>query len=86
MPLAPPVNAADARSFHLLQELLREHPELEYEFQGDVEYCKGAVELAAHKVAELKPVIYRGWRKQLILWRAKLRSMGRKLRNLFHPS
>jgi len=80
------VNAADARSFHLLQEMLREHPELEYEFQGDVECCKKAVEVAAHKAAELKPVVYRGWRKHLILWQGKLRAIGRKLRNLFHRS
>jgi tetratricopeptide (TPR) repeat protein len=46
------VNAADARSFHLLQELLREHPELEYELQDDVECCQKALEVAAQKVAE----------------------------------
>jgi tetratricopeptide (TPR) repeat protein len=57
---ATQVNAADARSFRLLQELLREHPELDYEFQADVESCKKAVEFAAHTVAELKPVVYRG--------------------------
>jgi tetratricopeptide (TPR) repeat protein len=83
---AAQVNAADARSLRLLQEMLREHPELECEFQGDVECCKKVVELAAQKASELKPAVYRGWRKHLILWQAKLRSVGRKLRNLFHSS
>jgi tetratricopeptide (TPR) repeat protein len=82
---AAQVNAADARSLRLLLEMLREQPELECEFQGDVECCKKAVELAAQKASELKPV-YRGWRKHLILWQAKLRSVGQKLRNLFHSS
>jgi tetratricopeptide (TPR) repeat protein len=80
---ATQVNAADGRSLCLLQELLREHPELEYEFQGDVESCRNAVEFAAQKLAEAKPVVYRGWRKHLIIWQAKLRSVGRKVRKLF---
>lgn len=72
---ATQVNAADARSLKLLQQLLHEHPELEYEFQNDVELCQKAVEVAARKVAELRPTVYRGWRKQAILLWAKLRAV-----------
>jgi tetratricopeptide (TPR) repeat protein len=83
---ATQVNAADARSFRLLQELLRAHPELEFDFQDDVDCCQRAVEVAVQKLAESKPVVYRGWRKHLILWRGKLRCMGRTLRSLLHRS
>jgi tetratricopeptide (TPR) repeat protein len=82
---ATQVNAADPRSLRLLQELLREHPELEFEFQADVECCQKAVEVASRKLAESKPVIYRGWRKHLILWQGKLRSLARKVGGLFRP-
>lgn len=83
---ATQVNAADPRSLRLLQELLHEHPELEYEFQGDVECCQKAVEVAAQKVAKSKPVVYRGWRKHVILFQGKLRSLGCKVRKLFQSS
>ena len=66
------VDAADPRSFHLLEKLLKEHPELEFEFQEELEACGKAVEFAAQRVAERKPVIYRGWRKHLALWSAKI--------------
>ncbi len=75
---ATQANAADARAFRLLQELLKQHPELEFEFQDAVDCCQKAVELASQKVAELKPVVHRGWRKQLILLRAKLRSFAQR--------
>lgn len=71
---ATQVNAADARSFRLLEELLGEHPELAFEFQDEVDCCRKAVEVAAQKVAASQPVVYRGWRKHLLLWRARLRS------------
>jgi len=70
---ATQANAADARAFRLLQDLLKQHPELEFEFQGAVEYCQKAVEVAAAKAEELKPTIHRGWRKQLILLWSRLR-------------
>jgi len=83
---ATQANAVDARSFHLLRELLREHPELEYEFQGDVGCCEKAVDLAAKKAAEMKPAVYRGWRKLLILWQGKLCSVSRRLLNMARRS
>ena len=76
---ATQANAADARAFRLLQDLLRQHPELEFEFQGAVECCRKAVEFAAQKVAAFKPVVHRGWRKQVILLGAKLRVFVRRL-------
>lgn len=36
---ATQVNAADSRASHLLQELVRQHPELEYEFQDELAAC-----------------------------------------------
>jgi tetratricopeptide (TPR) repeat protein len=80
---ATQVNAADARSFHLLQELIGEHPELAFEFQDEVDCCRKAVEVAAQKVAAAKPVVYRGWRKRLILWQGKLRFLACKMRKVF---
>lgn len=73
------VNAADDRAFHLLRELLEEHPELEFEFESAAFSCERAVEAAARKVRELKPVVHRGWRKRVILFRAKLRALFRRL-------
>jgi tetratricopeptide (TPR) repeat protein len=67
-------NAADPRAFRLLEDLLKRHPELEYDFQDDVECCRKAIAVVAKKVEEFKPVVYRGWRKHLILLRSKLRS------------
>ena len=72
------VNAADARAFHLLEELLKRHPELEYEFQEEVDCCRKAIEVVAKKAAELKPVVYRGWRKQFVLLKARIRSLLRR--------
>jgi hypothetical protein len=76
------MNAADARSLHLLRDLIRERPELEYEFQSEVECCQKAVEVAAQKIEEARPVVHRGWRTHLILWQGKLRAMGAELRKL----
>ena len=49
------VNAADPRAFHLLEELLKGHPELEQEFHADRECCREAVKLVAQKADALKP-------------------------------
>jgi len=70
---ATQANAADARAFRLLQDLLKQHPELEFEFQDAADCCQKAVEVAASKAQELKPTVYGGWRKQLILLWAWLR-------------
>ncbi len=77
---ATQANATDARAFRLLEDLLKQHPELEYDFQATLELCRHAVEVAARKAGEMKPVVHRGWRKQLILLQAKLRSMLRRWR------
>jgi tetratricopeptide (TPR) repeat protein len=76
---ATQVNAADDRAFRLLRDLLNDRPELEYEFEGAALSCQKAVEAAARKVQEMKPVIHRGWRKHLILFRAKARALFRRL-------
>lgn len=72
---ATQANAADPRAFHLLRDLLRDHPELEYEFRETVEACEKVVEAVGRKAQDLKPVVYRGWRKRLVLLRMKLRSL-----------
>ena len=76
---ATQVNAADGRAFHLLQELLDKHPELEFEFEDAAASCQEAVETAARKVQEMKPVVHRGWKKQFILFRVRVRAMLRRL-------
>jgi tetratricopeptide (TPR) repeat protein len=69
---ATQVNAADPRSLRYLEELVKQHPELEFEFQDKVESCRKAVEAVSKKAEELKPVIVRGWRKYLFLLRVKV--------------
>jgi hypothetical protein len=76
---ATQANAADARAFRLLQELLRKHPELEYEFEAVTDSCQKAVEVATKKAEELKPVVLRGWKKQLFLLRMRLRSIRKRI-------
>ena len=76
---ATQADAADARAFHLLQDLLRKHPELEYEFEAVAESCQKAVEFAAKHGEERKPVVLRGWRKHLFLLRMKLRSIWKRI-------
>jgi tetratricopeptide (TPR) repeat protein len=72
---ATQVNAADRRALRLLQNLLNEHPELAYEFEEISEICQKATEFAAKQAAEMKPVVYRGWRKRLVLFKMRLRSL-----------
>jgi tetratricopeptide (TPR) repeat protein len=76
---ATQVNAADGRALHLLQELLDKRPELEFEFENVAASCQKAVETAARKVQEMKPVVHRGWKKHLILFRVRVRAMLRHL-------
>jgi tetratricopeptide (TPR) repeat protein len=76
---ATQANAADARAFRLLQDLLRQHPELEYEFEAVAESCQKAVEVAAKKADEMKPVVLRGWRKHLFLLRMRLSSIRKRI-------
>ncbi len=76
---ATQVNAADSRGYHLLMELLKDHPELEYDFAIAAECCRKAVDAAARKVEAMKPVVHRGWRKRAYLLRAKIWAMIRNL-------
>jgi tetratricopeptide (TPR) repeat protein len=76
---ATQVNAADPRAFNLLTDLLKNHPELEYDFEAAAVCCRKAVETAAKKVEALKPVVHRGWKKRFILFRAKIWAMIRQL-------
>ncbi len=76
---ATQANAADGRAFRLLEELLKAHPELEYDFQDEVDCCRKAVEVAANKAQRMKPVVQRGWRRQLTLLQMKWRSMARRV-------
>ncbi len=78
---ATQVNAADPRALRLLQDLVKAHPELAYEFDQVAELCEKATDVAAKKATELKPVVYRGWRKRMVLLRARLRSIFQRFRN-----
>jgi tetratricopeptide (TPR) repeat protein len=70
--MATRVNAADGRSVGLLEELIQEHPELEFEFGVELENCRAAVEFAAGKVKEAQPKLLKGWRRDLALWRVRI--------------
>ncbi len=76
---ATQANAADRRAFRLLQDLLRQHPELEYEFAAAAESCQKAVEVAAKTAEEMKPVVLRGWKKHPFLLRMRLRSIRKRI-------
>src|SRR5580658_9654295 len=76
---ATQVNAADPRAFHLLMDLLKNHAELEYDFQPAASGCRKAVEAAARQVEAMKPVIHRGWKKRLFLVRTKVWGLVRLL-------
>src|SRR5882672_11900582 len=58
-------DASDSRSLKLLEELLTQHPNLD--FATELERCRQAVCLAADQCQAMQPVIYQGWRKHLIL-------------------
>ena len=75
---ATKVDAADPRSFKLLEQLLQNHPELEFEFGDRVDCCREAVQAVARKAEQLKPVVYKGWRKRLILLRENIRRFFRR--------
>jgi tetratricopeptide (TPR) repeat protein len=78
---ATQVNAADNRAFLLLRDLLRDHPELVFEFEAAAACCEKAVAAAALKLKEMQPIVHRGWRKHLILFSAKMRALFRHLWN-----
>jgi tetratricopeptide (TPR) repeat protein len=78
---ATQADASDARSLKLLEKLLEQRPELGFDFAAPLECCRKAVELAQQERALTpKPVIQRGWRKQLFLLRLRLSSWWRKVR------
>jgi len=78
---ATQANAADGRAFQLLEGLLKQHPELEYEFEDELECCRKAVEAVAQRAAELRPVVQKGWRKTLVLLRLRLQSALRRVKS-----
>jgi len=75
---ATQANASDPRAFRLLQDVLKEHPELEYDFQDEVDLCGKAIEVARTKAAESQPVVHRGWRKHWALLRMRIQSLFRR--------
>jgi tetratricopeptide (TPR) repeat protein len=78
---ATQANAADARAFNLLEELLEQHPELEFDFGQEVDCCRKAVAEVRKRAQQMQPVIHGGWRKQLFLLKMKIRSVWRRLRH-----
>jgi tetratricopeptide (TPR) repeat protein len=76
---ATQANAADPRASKLLEELLVEHPELEFEFADEAELCRKAVEVAAQHRIQLQPVVHAGFSRHLILLWAKCRELGRRI-------
>jgi len=74
------VNASDRRSLVLLTKLLADHPELEFEFAVEVEFCHQANNVAAGEAAKLQPIVHRGFRKRLFLARMKVRAFLKRFR------
>jgi tetratricopeptide (TPR) repeat protein len=70
-------NAADPRAMGLLRNLLKEHPELEYDFESQLSACESAVNAVAKEKEKLKPVVYRGWKKHLWVWWSKCKGLVR---------
>lgn len=76
---ATQANAADNRAFHLLERLLGEHPDLDYAFRDKLDCCREAVRLAEQEAQERAPKVYRGWKKNLVLWWSRLAAMIRPI-------
>jgi len=73
---ATQANAADPRALGLLENLLKLHPELENEFQDDLEFCRKAVAAVAK---ELDP------RNRLELYRKAVAAAAKELDARNHP-
>lgn len=73
------VNAADDRAFRLLEKLLADHPQLQFEFEADMECCREAIKVAAIKAESLRPVVHRGFKRRWILLKLRLAPMLKKL-------
>ena len=69
---ATQVNAADGRSLQLLETLVTEHPELEFDFQNEIENCRAAVTFANEKLKASQPAPLTGWRKSVALLRVRI--------------
>jgi tetratricopeptide (TPR) repeat protein len=80
---ATQADAADPRAARLLQELLEEHPELHFEFEGQADCCQRAVQAVANHAAQSQPIVHRGWRKHLVLLKLNTRCIWLRLRTVF---
>ena len=78
---ATQVNAADGRSLKHLEELLAKHPELEVDLGQELEFCRKAVAVAAKALEAARPVVLKGWRKRLVLWKLAVRKWLKRLRS-----
>jgi tetratricopeptide (TPR) repeat protein len=67
---ATQADAADARSLKLLESLLAENPGMG--FETELGACRNAVRVAAEQRQALQPVVYRGWRKRLLMLRQRI--------------
>jgi len=77
---ATQADAADERALHLLEDLIQQHPELEYEFQDAIAACREAVEYVKTQTPEMQPVVHRGWRKRVTLLRWRIASIFRRFK------
>jgi len=73
------LNASDSRALGHLEDLLKEHPELSFEFENKLELCRQAVSVARKAYEAAQPVVRRGWRRRLFIWRMKLRMYLRRI-------
>ena len=77
---ATQADAADSRSARLLEHLLEEHPELQFEFEGQAACCHRAVQAVANHAAQARPMVHRGWRKHVVLFKLNARCAWLRVR------
>lgn len=79
------VDAADGRSLKHLEDLVSRHPELQFDLARELEFCREAVKVAAKANARREPVVHRGWKRTMFLWKMRFRIWRRRWRGRRTP-
>src|SRR5262249_16383554 len=79
---ATQVKAADPRSFRVRGDIHGLLATIDIILELELQFGMFAQQLLEQTLAESRPVVYRGWRKHVILWDWKLQSLGRKVRKM----
>jgi tetratricopeptide (TPR) repeat protein len=82
---ATQVDATDGRSLKHLEDLVSRHPELQSQFARELELCRKAVQVAAEANACMEPLVHRGWKRTLFLWKMRIRMWIKRQRKNAAP-